>query len=411
MERRKSALLEGAIDWGTAEALAFASLITQGHPIRLTGQDTVRGTFSHRHLAFHDEINGELYIPMQHLTDAQATFEVLNSPLSEVGCLGFEYGYSAADPETLVIWEAQYGDFFNNAEMIVDQFVSSARAKWGQHSRLTMLLPHGYEGSGPEHSSARIERFLQLSANDNMRLVNCTTPAQYFHLLRSQGLLGDPRPLVVFTPKSLLRLKELTSKLADLSSGRFQPVIDDPTGSERRDEVRTLLLCSGRIYYELTRCRNAQRRPILPSRALNNSIPSRSNSILDLVASYPNLERLFWVQEEPQNMGSVGEPPARNRRGAPIQHRVGLHRQAGPRQPLGRVWQARISSSRNASSLKHSQPRDAESTSLSNRPWTDLDAAVPEPRTPRHEPSASWCSAAVPPVMSLRFAPRNSAPR
>jgi 2-oxoglutarate dehydrogenase E1 component len=306
MERRKTALLEGAIDWGTAEALAFASLITQGHPIRLTGQDTVRGTFSHRHLAFHDEVNGELFIPMQHLTDAQATFEVLNSPLSEVGCLGFEYGYSAADPETLVIWEAQYGDFFNNAEMIVDQFVSSARAKWGQHSRLTMLLPHGYEGSGPEHSSARIERFLQLSANDNMRLANCTTPAQYFHLLRSQGLLADPRPLVIFTPKSLLRLKESTSKLADLSSGRFQPVIDDPTAAERRDEVHTLLLCSGRIYYELILAPQRAEASDIAIARVEQLYPLPIDSILSLVAAYPNLERLYWVQEEPQNMGAWG---------------------------------------------------------------------------------------------------------
>ena len=306
LERRRTALHEGAIDWGTAEALAFASLITEAHPIRLTGQDTTRGTFSHRHLAFHDERNGEVFIPMQHLTDAQATFEVLNSPLSEVGCLGFEYGYSAADPETLVIWEAQYGDFFNNAEMIVDQFVSSARAKWGQHSRLTMLLPHGYEGSGPEHSSARIERFLQLCANDNMRLANCTTPAQYFHLLRSQGLLNDPRPLIVFTPKSLLRLKESTSTMADLSTGRFHPVIDDPTGPARRDDVRTLLLCSGRMYYELS---------LAPQRADATDIaiarvellyPLPVEGILDLVASYPNLERLYWVQEEPQNMGAWG---------------------------------------------------------------------------------------------------------
>jgi 2-oxoglutarate decarboxylase len=306
MERRKSAILEGAIDWGTAEALAFASLITQGHPIRLTGQDTVRGTFSHRHLAFHDERNGEVFIPMQHLTDAQATFEVLNSPLSEVGCLGFEYGYSAADPETLVIWEAQYGDFFNNAEMVVDQFVSSARAKWGQHSRLTMLLPHGYEGSGPEHSSARIERFLQLCANDNMRLANCTTPAQYFHLLRSQGLLNDPRPLIVFTPKSLLRLKESTSRLADLSTGKFQPVIDDPTGPERRDEVRSLLLCSGRIYYELSLSPQRAETADVAIARIEQLYPLPIDAMLALVDSYPNLERLYWVQEEPQNMGAWG---------------------------------------------------------------------------------------------------------
>jgi multifunctional 2-oxoglutarate metabolism enzyme len=304
LERRRVAIVEGGIDWGTAEALAFGSLITQGHPIRLTGQDTVRGTFSHRHLAFHDERNGEMFIPMQHLADAGATFEVLNSPLSEVGCLGFEYGYSAADPETLVIWEAQYGDFFNNAEMIVDQFISSSRAKWGQHSRLTMLLPHGYEGSGPEHSSARIERFLQLCANDNMRLANCTTPSQYFHLLRSQGLLNDPRPLIVFTPKSLLRLKESTSTLNDLTTGRFQPVIDDPTGAQRRDEVRTLLLCSGRIYYELSLSpRRAEATDVAIAR-LELLYPLPIDAILDLVAAYPFLERLCWVQEEPQNMGA-----------------------------------------------------------------------------------------------------------
>jgi 2-oxoglutarate dehydrogenase E1 component len=306
MERRRTAIVEGAIDWGTAESLAFASLITQGHPIRLTGQDTVRGTFSHRHLAFHDERNGEVFIPMQHLTDAQATFEVLNSPLSEVGTLGFEYGYSAADPETLVIWEAQYGDFFNNAQMIVDQFVSSARAKWGQHSRLTMLLPHGYEGSGPEHSSARIERFLQLSANDNMRLANLSTPSQYFHLLRSQGLLQDPRPLVVFTPKSLLRLKEATSTLTDLTTGRFQAVIDDPTGAQRRDEVRTLLLCTGRMYYELSRSPKRADATDVAIARLELLYPLPVDAILSLVASYPNLERLCWVQEEPQNMGAWG---------------------------------------------------------------------------------------------------------
>jgi 2-oxoglutarate decarboxylase len=304
MERRRAALLEGSIDWGTAESLAFASLITQGHPIRLTGQDTVRGTFSHRHLAFHDERNGELFVPMQHLTDAQATFEVLNSPLSEVGCLGFEYGYSAADPDTLVIWEAQYGDFFNNAEMVVDQFVSSARAKWGQHSRLTMLLPHGYEGSGPEHSSARIERFLQLCANDNMRLANCTTPAQYFHLLRSQGLLNDPRPLIIFTPKSLLRLKESTSTLTELTTGRFQPVIDDPTGPRRRDEVRTMLLCSGRMYYELSLSPQRDEATDVAIARVELLYPLPVDSILELAASYPNLERLYWVQEEPQNMGA-----------------------------------------------------------------------------------------------------------
>ena len=303
MERRRASLTEAAVDWGTAEALAFASLLTEGHPIRLTGQDTVRGTFSQRHLAFHDEKTGDVWIPMQHVREAQATFEVHNSPLSEVACVGFEYGYSAADPETFVLWEAQYGDFVNNAEMVVDQFISSGRAKWGQRSRLTLLLPHGYEGSGPEHSSARIERFLQLSADGNWRVANCSTSAQYFHLLRNQGLSTDPRPLVIFTPKSLLRLVQAASPIAQLSDGAFATVIDDPAAS-RPEEIRTLLLCSGRIYYDLT---------LSPLRAGATDVaiarvellyPLPLDDILATIARYPTLEQCFWVQEEPANMGA-----------------------------------------------------------------------------------------------------------
>jgi 2-oxoglutarate dehydrogenase E1 component len=297
-------LTEGPIDWGTAEALACASLMAEGHPIRPTGQDTVRGTFSQRHLAFHDANTGDVWIPMQHLREAQATFEVHNSPLSEVGCLGFEYGYSAADPDAFVLWEAQYGDFFNNAQMVVDQFISAGRAKWGQRSRLTMLLPHGYEGSGPEHSNARIERFLQLSADGNMRVANCSTSAQYFHLLRNQGLSTDPRPLVIFTPKSLLRLAESGCTLEELSDGAFATVIDDPLAAAHPDEIRTLLLCSGRIYYDLG---------LSPLRAATTDVaiarvellyPLPLDDIVALMARYPNLEQCFWVQEEPSNMGA-----------------------------------------------------------------------------------------------------------
>ncbi|MBV8445159.1 MAG: multifunctional oxoglutarate decarboxylase/oxoglutarate dehydrogenase thiamine pyrophosphate-binding subunit/dihydrolipoyllysine-residue succinyltransferase subunit, partial [Candidatus Dormibacteraeota bacterium] len=251
MDRRRESLRDGGIDWGTAEALAFATLLLDGHPIRLTGQDSVRGTFSQRHLAFHDERTGDVHIPMQHLQGATATFEVHNSPLSEVACLGFEYGYSAADPSTLVLWEAQYGDFVNNAQMVVDQFISAGHAKWGVTARLTMLLPHGYEGNGPEHSSARIERFLALGANGNLRVANVSTAAQYFHLLRNQGLTQTPRPLVVATPKSLLRLRESTSMLTELSEGAFQTVIEDPGAATRRAAIRTLLLCSGHVYYDL----------------------------------------------------------------------------------------------------------------------------------------------------------------
>jgi 2-oxoglutarate decarboxylase len=304
MERRRASLKDGGVDWGTAESLAWASLLLEGHPIRLTGQDTVRGTFSQRHLAFHDEHTGDVWIPMQHIPEARATFEAYNSPLSELACLGFEYGYSAADPETFVLWEAQYGDFFNAAQVVVDQFIVSARAKWGQHSRLTLLLPHGYEGSGPEHSSARIERFLQLSADGNMRVANCSTAAQYFHLLRNQGISSDPRPLVIFTPKSLLRLKDASCTLGDLSEGRFHTVIEDASVLDRRDDVTTLLLCSGRIYYDLI---------LNPARAEATNLaiarvellhPLPLDDILALIKSYPNLQQVFWVQEEPANMGA-----------------------------------------------------------------------------------------------------------
>ncbi len=250
--------------------------------------------------------------------------------------LGFEYGYSAADPETLVIWEAQYGDFFNNAQMIVDQFVSSARAKWGQHSRLTMLLPHGYEGSGPEHSSARIERFLQLCANDNMRLANCTTPSQYFHLLRSQGLLSDPRPLVVFTPKSLLRLKESTSTL-DRPHHRALPAGDRRShraATSRRGAHAAALLRPDLLRAEPRRRKRADATDVAIAR-VELLYPLPVDAILDLVASYPNLERLCWVQEEPQNMGAWGSLERAIGLARPSQHPVGVHRQAAPRKPLG----------------------------------------------------------------------------
>ena len=307
LERRRATLSEGGIDWGTAESLAFASLLLEGHPIRLSGQDTQRGTFSQRHLVFHDDQTGAEWVPMHHLVSAAATFEVYNSPLSEVACLGFEYGYSAADPDTMVLWEAQYGDFVNNAQLIVDQFVASALAKWGQRSRLVLLLPHGYEGNGPEHSSARLERFLQLSAHGNMRVANCSTSAQYFHLLRDQAIAGTARPLVVMTPKRLLRLQESASALEDLTQGEFRPVIDDPTTSaspRARKKVRTMLLCTGKIYYELELHpdrREAEDMAIVRVELLN---PLPVEEVLALLRTYPNLEQIYWVQEEPANMGA-----------------------------------------------------------------------------------------------------------
>ncbi|HLX19155.1 MAG TPA: 2-oxoglutarate dehydrogenase E1 component [Gaiellaceae bacterium] len=301
LERRREALDDGGIDWGQAEALAFASLLVDGIPVRITGQDTERGTFAHRHAVLHDVETGGTFTPMQHLDDAVASFEIYNSPLSEYACVGFEYGYSAAAPEALVLWEAQFGDFVNGAQIIVDQFISAGLSKWRETSRLTLLLPHGYEGNGPEHSSARLERFLQLAAQENIRIANCTTSAQYFHLVRRQALDATARPLVVMTPKGLLRLKQASSTLADLSDGSFQPVIDDATADH--DRTTRLILCSGKVYYDIVgHERRAEAGGVAVAR-LEQLYPFPVQAATVLVRSYPNLRELVWVQEEPQNMG------------------------------------------------------------------------------------------------------------
>src|SRR4029450_7665589 len=237
----------------------FSSLLVEGIPIRLTGPDTERGTFSHRHLVLHDPRSGEQYTPMKNLDEGQAALEVYNSPLSEYAALGFEYGYSVAAPEALVVWEAQYGDFVNGAQIVTDQFVVSGLSKWMQTSRLTLLLPHGYEGNGPEHSSARLERFLQLAAQENIRIANPSTSAQYFHLLRRQALDPSARPLIVMTPKGLLRLKEATSSLRDLAEGSFQPVLEEPGVDP--NQVRRLVLTSGKLYYDIVGHAERQNRP------------------------------------------------------------------------------------------------------------------------------------------------------
>ena len=302
LERRRPALTEGQIEWAHAEALAFASLLAEGTAIRLTGQDTERGTFSQRHLVLHDARDGRRYAPIQNLPGARAPFELHNSPLSEFACLGFEYGYAAAAPETLVLWEAQYGDFTNGGEVIIDQFIIAGLAKWGQTSRLTLLLPHGYEGQGPEHSSARIERFLALGADGNIRIANCTTPAQYFHLLRRQARHAELRPLVLFTPKSLLRLPQASSRLEDLATGRFQPVLDDRTVTAR-DAVRRLILCSGKVYYDLTlAAARAQAQHVAIAR-VELLYPFPREELATLIRGYPGLREIVWVQEEPRNMG------------------------------------------------------------------------------------------------------------
>jgi 2-oxoglutarate dehydrogenase E1 component len=302
LERRPEALEQGEIDWGQAEALAFASLVVEGTPIRLTGQDTERGTFSHRHLVLHDAHTGEKYTPMQSLPEATASFEVYNSPLSEAGALGFEYGYTTAAPEALVLWEAQFGDFINAAQVIVDQFIVSGLSKWRQGSNLTLLLPHGYEGSGPEHSSARLERFLQLAAQENIKVCNCTTAAQYFHLLRRQALAGNGRPLVVMTPKGLLRLKQAAAALEELAEGRFTPLIDDPDADP--EHVRRLVLCSGKIYYDIVGHEaRAGGRSVAVAR-IEQLYPFPVGPMATVVKKYPRLDEVVWAQEEPQNMGA-----------------------------------------------------------------------------------------------------------
>ncbi|HEY5318984.1 MAG TPA: multifunctional oxoglutarate decarboxylase/oxoglutarate dehydrogenase thiamine pyrophosphate-binding subunit/dihydrolipoyllysine-residue succinyltransferase subunit, partial [Solirubrobacteraceae bacterium] len=303
LEHRREALgAEGGISWAHAEALAFASLLTEGIPIRLTGQDAERGTFSQRHLVLHDARTGQEHSPIQHLPGALAPMELHNSPLSEQGCLGFEYGYAQEGPETLVLWEAQFGDFVNGAEVIIDQFITPGLAKWGQTSRLTLLLPHGYEGSGPEHSSARLERWLQLAAEGNIRVANCTTPAQYFHLLRRQARVAKQRPLFLMTPKSLLRLPQAQSSIDELSGGQFRPVLAEPGVDP--EQVTRLVLCSGKVYYDLIGHAAREDNPRVAVGRIELLYPFPQGEILSLLARYPNLEELVWVQEEPRNMGA-----------------------------------------------------------------------------------------------------------
>jgi len=303
LSKRLDAMDEGGIEFGHAEALALSSLLTDGVHVRFTGQDTERGTFSHRHLVLHDEKTGLHYAPIQNLDEAQAPLELHNSPLSESACLGFEYGYSAHSPDSLVLWEAQFGDFGNAAQVIIDSFIVSAEAKWGQTSRLTLLLPHGYEGAGPEHSSARIERFIQLAAEGNIRIANPSTAAQYFHLLRRQAHIAKARPMVVFTPKGLLRLPRATSTLEDLTAGSFEFVLDDPRVGDKK-KIERLVLCSGKIYYDIDA---APKREEIDNVAIARAellYPFAKEQLNKLIASYPKLKEIVWVQEEPRNMGT-----------------------------------------------------------------------------------------------------------
>ncbi len=298
--RRRGAINSGGIDWGHAEALAFASLLTEGVSVRLTGQDAERGTFSHRQAVLHDAETGESFTPLAHLPQAGGEFEIYNSPLSETAVIGFEYGFSIATPNELVLWEAQYGDFANVGQPIFDQLLSAGRAKWRHESGLVLLLPHGYEGQGPEHSSARLERFLQLCAEDNMVVAYPSTPAQYFHILRRQALRRPRRPLVLMQPKSLLRLTAALSKLEDLAGGSFHRVIDDPAATQR-DAVQRLVFCTAKLYYDLTA---AGEHPSNVALIRVEEIAPWPREVGDVVDQYPNVEEVVWAQEEPKNMGA-----------------------------------------------------------------------------------------------------------
>jgi 2-oxoglutarate dehydrogenase E1 component len=307
---RRTALLnkptERTVDWAAAEELAFATILADGIPIRLTGEDVERGTFSQRHAVFHDAANGHRFVPLQSFAHARASFEIHNTPLSENGTVGFEFGYNIQEPSHLVIWEAQYGDFINGAQVILDQFVTSGRAKWGLQPSLVFLLPHGYEGQGPEHSSARPERILQAAADINLRLMYCTTAAQYFHVLRRQAALlhRDPLPLFVLTPKSLLRNPMTASAPMDLARGRFRSVLDDDEARERAKSIRRVVLCSGKVYVDLIASEQRQASPDVAICRVEQLAPFPGVALREVLDTYPSVRDVVWLQEEPENMGA-----------------------------------------------------------------------------------------------------------
>ncbi|MBM7646712.1 2-oxoglutarate dehydrogenase E1 component [Scopulibacillus daqui] len=309
LKRRANALDEnGKVDWALAEELAFATILKDGHPIRFTGQDTERGTFAHRHLVLHDSKSGETFSPLHRLPDVNASFAIHNSPLSEASVLGFEYGYNVIAPETLTIWEAQFGDFANAGQVIFDQFIAAGRAKWGQKSGLVMLLPHGYEGQGPEHSSGRWERFLQLAAENNWFVANLSSAAQYFHILRRQAELLDKdevRPLVIMTPKSLLRHSLAASPGKELSEGRFRTVVEQQGLGEKQDQVERLILCSGKVAIDLaSELTSLENKDWLHIVRVEQLYPFPKEEIKQIMARYNHLKEVVWVQEEPKNMGA-----------------------------------------------------------------------------------------------------------
>ena len=292
-----------ALDWGYGETMAYATLLMEGHNVRITGQDVGRGTFSHRHAILLNQDTGENYIPLRHLAENQGHMQIYNSLLSEAGVLGFEYGYSATDPNTLVIWEAQFGDFANGAQVVIDQFISSGETKWGRLSGLVMLLPHGFEGQGPEHSSARLERYLQLCADQNIQVCTPTTPAQIFHLLRRQLLRNYRKPLIVMSPKSLLRHKLAVSSLEELTDGQFQPVIGE-IDALNPQAVTRVVLCGGKVYYDLLETRRQDQLEHVAIVRIEQLYPFPVDYFKQELRRYPNLQELVWCQEEPKNQGA-----------------------------------------------------------------------------------------------------------
>ncbi len=304
-DRLKRLTSDGLVDWALAEQLAFASLLTQNIPVRLIGQDSERGTFSHRHAILHSQEDQSYYVPLNHVAENQLYFQVANSHLSEYGALGFEYGYSLANPNQLVIWEAQFGDFANGAQIIFDQFISASEMKWLRMSNIILLLPHGYEGQGPEHSSARVERYLQLAANDNIQVVNPTTPASYFHLLRRQVVRNIRKPLIVMSPKSLLRHKDVVSSLDELGENSlFSPVIDDIDASIIQSRVSNIIICSGKVFYDL--CEFRQKNKVMNSCIIRieQYYPFPKQDLLEILKKYSSCKDIVWCQEEPSNMGA-----------------------------------------------------------------------------------------------------------
>ena len=289
------------LDWAMGEYLAFGSLLWEGVHVRLSGQDSQRGTFTQRHAVWVDQHTGEKYFPLAHLKENQGVFTVLNSTLSELGALGFEWGYSLAYPSALILWEAQFGDFANGAQIIFDQYLAVSAQKWQRYSGLVVLLPHGYEGQGAEHSSARIERFLQLAAESNFQVVYPSTPAQYFHLLRRQVKMNVRIPLVVFTPKGLLRHPDCVSKLDELSSGRFQEIIDDP---QENKKATKLMLCTGRIYYDLVQERLKRKIENVAIVRIEQLYPLHPDVLMQVLEGYKKVKEYYWIQEEPSNMGA-----------------------------------------------------------------------------------------------------------